>query len=177
MRGSLIVVAMAAIFTVGNAQAISGSVQAGKDFTEVNGAIGQKGSGLAFDGSWARSDHDGQVSSLGATFGLPIGPVAAYVGGKALYLAPKNNSDGLALAVGAGLNVTVMPSLSIYGEAYGAPPSLTSGSDSYVEGKLGARYTVFKPLSVDAGYRVMDVKGHPNNKVADGFYVGAGLSF
>ena len=38
---------------------------------------------------------------------------SASVGGKALYLAPKNGDDGAALA-GVGLNWNVLPSLSVY---------------------------------------------------------------
>ncbi|MCW2254195.1 hypothetical protein M2263_000286 [Providencia alcalifaciens] len=180
MRKVLFLAAASSLMFVGAAQAVSVSASAGKHYTELNAGIGTKGSGLAFDGSWARSDHNGQATSLGATFGLPLGPLSAYVGGKALYLSPEDNKDGMSLAAGAGLGWQVMPSLNIYGEAYGAPKSLTSGSNAYTEAKVGARYTVFKPLSVDAGYRVIDIKGNhnnPNNKVADGFYVGAGLSF
>ncbi|KLN95900.1 YfaZ family outer membrane protein [Moellerella wisconsensis] len=180
MRKSLIAMAAAAMVCTGSAQAISLGAQVGEHYTEMNAGIGTQGSGLAFNGAWTRSDHNGQMGSLGATFGLPFGPVSAYVGGKALYLSPKDNKDGMALAAGAGLNWTVMPSLNIYGEAYGAPAGLTSGSDSYTETKVGARYTIFSPLSVDAGYRMIDVKGadhRPSNKIADGFYLGAGLSF
>ncbi|EPM3464203.1 YfaZ family outer membrane protein [Providencia stuartii] len=182
MRKGLFLVAAAAssMMFVGAAQAVSVNANVGKHYTELNAGIGTKGAGLAYDGSWARSDHDGQMGSLGATFGLPLGPFSAYVGGKALYLSPEDNKDGMALAGGAGLGWQVMPSLNIYGEAYGAPASLTSGSQSYTEAKVGARYTVFKPLSVDAGYRVIDIKGthdNPSNKIADGWYVGAGLSF
>ncbi|EMI5491205.1 porin [Providencia stuartii] len=182
MRKGLFLAAAAAssLMFVGTAQAISVNASAGEHYTELSAGIGTKGSGLAFDGSWARSDHNGQMGSLGATFGLPLGPFSAYVGGKALYLSPEDNKNGMALAAGAGLGWQALPSLNIYGEAYGAPASLTSGSDAYTEAKVGARYTVFKPLSVDAGYRIIDIKGNhnnPNNKIADGWYVGAGLSF
>ncbi len=44
---------------------------------------------------------------------------------------------------------------------------------------LNTRY--LKPLHVNnAGYRVIEIENahnHSNNKLADGFYVGAGLSF
>lgn len=182
MRKGLFLAAatVASLSFVGAAQAVSVNATAGKHYTELSAGLGTKGSGLAFDGSWARSDHDGQMGSLGATFGLPLGPFSAYVGGKALYLSPEDNKNGVALAAGGGLGWDVLPSLNIYGEAYGAPESLTSGSKSFVETKVGARYTVFKPLSIDAGYRMIDVKGthgNSNEKIADGWYVGAGLSF
>ena len=180
MRKILLVAAAASSLFVGAAQAVSVSAQAGKHYTELSAGLGNQNAGLAFNGSWARSDHDGQMGSLGATFGLPVGPFAAYAGGKALYLSPEDNSNGAALAVGGGLNWQALPSLNIYGEAYGAPESLTSGSKSYVETKAGARYTVFKPLSIDAGYRMIEMKGthsKSNETIADGFYLGAGLSF
>ncbi|EKT55595.1 YfaZ family outer membrane protein [Providencia sneebia] len=182
MRKGLLLVAAAtsSLMFVGTAQAISANAEIGEHFTVLNAGLGTKGSGVAFDGAWARSDHNGQMGSLGASFGLPIGPFSAYVGGKALYLSPKDNKDGMALAAGAGIGWDVLPSLNIHGEAYGAPASLTSGSESFTEAKVGARYTVFKPLHIDAGYRIIDIKGNhnnPNNKIADGFYVGAGLSF
>lgn len=180
MRKVVLFVAAMTPFFMSSAQAVSVSAQAGKHYTELSAGLGNQNAGLAFNGSWARSDHDGQMGSLGATFGLPVGPFAAYVGGKALYLSPDKNSSGAALAVGGGLNWQAMPSLNLYGEAYGAPESLTSGSKSYVEVKTGARYTVFKPLSIDAGYRLIDMKGthgKSSDKIADGWYVGAGLSF
>ncbi len=180
MRKVLLLVAATSTFYMGAAQAISANVTAGEHFTELSGGFGTQGAGLALNGSWARSDHNGQLGSLGATFGLPLGPFSAYAGGKALFLSPDDNSDGAALALGGGLSWQALPSLSIYGEAYGAPESFTSGSKSYVEGKAGARYTVFKPLSIDAGYRYIEMKGSHNNrneKLADGWYLGAGLSF
>ncbi|MGG4664207.1 YfaZ family outer membrane protein [Providencia vermicola] len=180
MRKVVLLVAAMSPFFMNSAQAVSVSAQAGKHYTELSAGLGNQNAGLAFNGSWARSDHDGQMGSLGATFGLPVGPFSAYVGGKGLYLSPDNNSSGAALAVGGGLNWQALPSLNIYGEAYGAPESLTSGSKSYVEAKAGARYTVFKPLSIDAGYRVIEMKGShnkSNEKIADGLYLGAGLSF
>ncbi|MDX7987250.1 porin [Xenorhabdus sp. 12] len=172
--------ALSLLFVASAANAISMDIQAGKHNTSTSVGIGDKNAGLSFNGNWTRSDHNGQLGSLGALFALPVGPFTASVGGKALYLSPKDGSNGAALAGGVGLSWAVFPSLSLYGEAYGAPESLTSGMDSYTEAAGGLRYVLFKPLTVDAGYRVIDIKGkngHRNNKVSDGFYVGAGFSF
>lgn len=180
MKKFLLLGAMSALLISANANAISMNVQAGKHYTDVQAGLGDADSGLSFNGNWARSDHDGQLGSLGAKFALPLGPFSASVGGKALYLSPKNGDDGAALAGGVGLNWRVLPSLSVYGEAYALPEGLTSGSKSYYEADVGAKYTVFKPLHVNAGYRVIEIENahnHSNNKLADGFYVGAGLSF
>ncbi|OAT35782.1 YfaZ family outer membrane protein [Proteus myxofaciens] len=162
------------------AHAVSMNVQAGKHYTDVRAGLGDPNSGLSFNGGWARSDHDGQIGSLGTKFALPLGPFSASVGGKALYLSPKDGDDGAALAGGVGLNWDVLSSLNVYGEAYASPEGLTSGSKSYYEADVGAKYTVFKPLHVNAGYRVIEIDNahnRSNNKLADGFYVGAGLSF
>ena len=180
MKKYLLVGAISALFVAGNANAVSMNIQAGKHYTDVRAGLGDPNAGLSFNGNWARSDHDGQVGSLGAKFALPLGPFSASVGGKALYLAPKNGDDGAALAGGVGLNWNVLPSLNLYGEAYASPEGLTSGSKSYYEADVGAQLTVFKPLHVNAGYRVIEIKNshnRSNNKLADGFYVGAGLSF
>ncbi|OTA21176.1 porin [Xenorhabdus beddingii] len=180
MKGFIATSAASLLFLTGAAHAISMDVQVGKHNTSTSVGIGDKSSGLSVNGNWTRSDHNGQLGSLGAAFGLPIGPLTASIGGKALYLSPKDGEFGAALAAGAGLSWALTSSLSLYGEAYGAPSGLTSGIDSYTEASGGVRYTFFKPLTLDAGYRVIDLKGkngNRSNKVSDGFYAGAGLSF
>ncbi|REF27758.1 YfaZ precursor [Xenorhabdus cabanillasii] len=180
MKGFIAVSAASLLFVAGTANAISVNVEAGKHYTSTSAGIGDKNAGLSLNGNWTRSDHNGQLGSLGAAFALPIGPITASVGGKALYLSPKVGKDGAALAGGVGLSWEVMPSLSLYGEAYGAPSGLTSGIDSYTEAAGGVRYTLFKPITINAGYRIIDLKGkngNRNNKVSDGFYIGVGASF
>ncbi|CDL81800.1 YfaZ family outer membrane protein [Xenorhabdus szentirmaii] len=180
MKGFIAVSVASLLFVTGTANAISVDAQVGKHNTSTSVGIGDKDAGLSFSGNWTRSDHHGQTGSLGTSFGVPIGPLTAMIGGKALYLSPKEGKDGAALAAGAGLSWAVTPSLSLYGEAYGAPSGLTTRVDSYTEAAGGVRYTFFKPLNINAGYRIIDIKGkgdHQSNKVSDGFYVGAGVSF
>ncbi|WP_391529516.1 YfaZ family outer membrane protein [Photorhabdus akhurstii] len=180
MKIYLAAVVTGLLFIAESANAISVNVQAGRHFTNTSAAIGDNSAGLSFNGNWARSDHNGQLGSLGTAFSLPVGPLTASIGGKALYLSPKDGKNGEALAAGVGLSWTVMPSLALYGEVYGAPSGLTSGINSYAEAAGGLRFTVFKPLTVDAGYRVMNMRGkegNRDNKLADGFYIGAGLNF
>ncbi|MCC8380154.1 YfaZ family outer membrane protein [Xenorhabdus sp. PB30.3] len=180
MKGFIAVSAASLLFMAGTANAISVNVEAGKHYTSTSAGIGDKNAGFSLNGNWARSDHNGQLGSLGLAFALPVGPLTASVGGKALYLSPKVGKDGAALAAGVGLSVAVTPSLSLYGEAYGAPSGFTSGIDSYTEANGGVRYLLFRPLSVEAGYRVIDLKGKGgdrSNKVSDGFYIGAGVNF
>ncbi|SFU41837.1 YfaZ family outer membrane protein [Xenorhabdus koppenhoeferi] len=181
MKGFIAVSAAASLlFVTGSANAISADIQVGKHNTSTSVGIGDKNAGLSLNGNWTRSDHNGQLGSLGLAFGLPFGPLTAKVGGKALYLSPKDGKDGAALAGGIGFSWAVTSSLSLYGEAYGSPSGLMSGMDSYTEAAGGLRYTLFKPLSIDGGYRVINIKGkngNRSNKVSDGFYIGAGVSF
>ena len=37
--------------------------------------LGDADSGLSFNGNWARSDHDGQLGSLGAKFAVTSWPI------------------------------------------------------------------------------------------------------
>ncbi|AOM40606.1 YfaZ family outer membrane protein [Xenorhabdus hominickii] len=180
MKGLIAISAASLLFVTGAANAISVDFQSGKHNTSTSVRLGDKNAGLSLTGNWTRSDHNGKISSLALGFGLPIGSLAVNAGGKALYLSPKDGKDGAALAVGGGLNWAVSPSLSLYGEAYGSPSGLTSGMNSYTEASGGARYTLFKFISLDAGYRIIDIKGkdgNRNNKVSDGFFAGAGISF
>ncbi|MBX9311126.1 YfaZ family outer membrane protein, partial [Serratia marcescens] len=59
------------------------------------------------------------------------------------------------------------------------PDSFTSGVKAYNEASGGLRWK-FRPLSVDVGYRYMQMEGKDgrrDNTLADGPYVGVGLSF
>ena len=60
-------------------------------------------------------------------------------------------------------------SFRLFGEYYYSPDSLSSGIQSYEEANAGARYTIMRPVSIEAGYRY--------NAVADGPYVGVNASF
>ncbi|HDS6401728.1 TPA: porin [Morganella morganii subsp. morganii] len=172
-------VAATLMFAAGAANAISMDVEAGKKFTDINVGLGDPYSGLSFDGNWARSDHQGQLGGARAKFAFPLGPVSASVGGKAVYIDPEVGKKGMAVAPGVGVAWSILPSVRVYGEFYGAPSGLTSGNDSYKEADVGANWTVFAPLNVKAGYRKIEVEsnsGH-ENRIADGAYLGAGLSF
>ena len=180
MKKFLLPVTVGCILFSGHSNAAVVSAQVGNNFTEVAAGIGNKGVGLAINGNWARSDHDGQVASLGATFSLPLGPFTAYIGGKSYYLLPKDNNHGFALVVGVGTNWKIMPSMALYGEIYGSPRDLTSDNYAYQEADVGIKYEIIKPLVINFGYRFIKVQGrsnHPNNTIADGFYLGAGLNF
>ncbi|WP_369406939.1 YfaZ family outer membrane protein [Arsenophonus endosymbiont of Aleurodicus floccissimus] len=114
MKKILLPVTVRCFLLSGHSNADSISAQVGKDFTELAAGIGSKWAGLGINGNWARSDHDGQVVSLEATFGLPLGLFTAYIGGKAYYLSPQDNNNGFAFAAGVGANWQIIPSLGFY---------------------------------------------------------------
>ncbi len=113
------------------------------------------------------------------SFGLPVGPSTATVGGKAIYLSPRDGKDGGALALGGGLQWDLNRYLSLYGEGYFAPESLTSGAKAYNEANGGLRLNV-RPFNVDVGYRYINIEGKDGNRdnaIADGPYIGVGVGF
>ena len=66
------------------------------------------------------------------------------------------------------------------GEYYYSPDSLSSGIQSYQEANAGASWTIMRPLSIEAGYRYLNLEGKDGNKdstIADGPYLGVSASF
>jgi len=168
------------MFVSASASAISFNGQAGKDYTNLGFGLGTETSGLALTGNWTHSDDDGDVAGLGLGLNIPLGPFLATVGGKAVYTDPNDSDSGYAAAVGGGLQWKIGDSLRLFGEYYYSPDSLSSGIESYTEANAGARYTIMRPISIEAGYRYLNLAGkdgHRDNAVADGPYVGVSASF
>lgn len=91
-----------------------------------------------------------------------------------------NDDDGDAAAVGGGLQWKIGDSFRLFGEYYYSPDSLSSGIESYEEANAGARFTIMRPLSIEAGYRYLNLAGKDGNRdnaIADGPYVGVNASF
>ncbi|WP_058912796.1 YfaZ family outer membrane protein [Entomohabitans teleogrylli] len=163
-----------------SASALDISGEAGKEYTRIGVGFGTESPGLALSGSWAHNDDDGEIAGLGLGLNLPLGPLLATVGGKGLYLNPKSANDGYAVAVGGGLKWPVTDSFAVFGDYYYSPDSLSSGVQDYQEASAGARYTILRPVSVEAGYRYINLAGKDgrrDNAVADGPYVGVRASF
>ncbi|QMI05899.1 YfaZ family outer membrane protein [Citrobacter sp. RHB25-C09] len=161
-----------------NAMSISG--QAGEDYTNIGVGFGTETSGLALSGNWMHNDDDGDAAGLGLGLNIPLGPLMATVGGKGLYTHPNDSDEGYAAAVGGGLQWPMGDRFRLFGEYYYSPDSLSSGIDSYEEANAGARLTILRPLSIEAGYRYLNLAGKdgaPDNVVADGPYVGVNASF
>lgn len=169
-----------ALFLTVQAEAIEIRGQAGEHYTNAEVGFGTGSSGLYGTLNWAHSDNDGDVAGLGLGINVPLGPFIASVGGKALYLNPDQGDDGYAAAVGGGLQWPLAHGFSLYGNGYYAPDSLSSGVNNYVEAAGGVRWNIMRPVSVDVGYRYMNMEGKNGNRdnvLADGPYLGVGIGF
>jgi len=172
------------VAALGTAAAANASInphgEAGEEFTNLSASFGANDPGLTFNGNWAHSDDDGDVAGLGMGFNLPLGPVLFTLGGKALYLNPKDGDEGYAVAVGGGAQVPLGDFITVFGDYYYSPDSLSSGVDDYMEANAGVRVRVIKSVSIEGGYRYIDMdgkNGNRDNKLADGAYAGVSFSF
>lgn len=159
------------LFVSASAQAISISGQAGEDYTNIGVGFGTESTGLALSGNWMHNDDDGDAAGVGLGLNIPVGPLLATVGGKGIYTNPKDSDEGYAAAVGGGLQWKIGNSFRLFGEYYYSPDSLSSGIDSYEEANAGARFTIMRPLSIEAGYRYLNLAGKDGNRdnaIADG---------
>lgn len=154
--------------------------EAGEKFTNLSASFGDDDPGLTFNGNWAHSDDDGDIAGLGMGLNLPLGPVLFTVGGKAVYLNPQDGDEGYAVALGGGAQLPLGDFITLFGESYYSPDSLSSGVDDYLEANAGVRLRVIKSMNIEAGYRYIDMagkNGHRDNKLADGAYAGVNFTF
>ncbi|WP_435952831.1 YfaZ family outer membrane protein [Dryocola sp. BD626] len=172
------VAGLALVSAAANAISING--EAGEKYTNVGVGFGTDTSGLAVSGNYAHNDDNGDVVGLGLGLNVPLGPFMATVGGKGLYLNPKSSEEGYAVAVGGGLKWPISDSFSVFGDYYYSPDSLSSGVKDYQEASAGARWTIMRPITVEAGYRYIGLAGKDGDRdsaVADGPYVGVSAGF
>jgi hypothetical protein len=168
------------LFTACGASAVSLNAQVGQHYTDLGFGLGTATSGLALTGDWAHSDNDGNAAGIGLGYNIPVGPFMATVGGKGVYLDPKDGSVGYAAAVGGGLQLPLGNYFSLYGEGYYSPDSMSSGVNNYVEANAGVRLTAVPMVSVDVGYRYQALNnksGNRDNVIADGIYLGGSVNF
>lgn len=180
MKKSVLLGLVGMLFVSASANAISINGQAGEDYTNIGVGFGTESTGLALSGNWAHNDDDGDIAGLGIGLNLPLGPLLATVGGKAVYLNPKYGDEGYAAAVGGGLQWAIGDRFRLFGEYYYSPDSLSSGVKDYEEANAGGRFIIMRPLSVEAGYRYINLAGKDgdrNSAIADGPYVGVNASF
>ena len=132
---------------------------------------------ISFNGS-AGQDYTHLGFGLGTE--IPLGPCRATVGGKGIYTNPNDGDEGYAAAVGGGLQWKIGDSFGLFGEYYYSPDSLSSGIDSYEEANAGARWTIMRPITIEAGYRYLNLAGKDGNRdnaLADGPYLGVSAGF
>jgi hypothetical protein len=168
------------LFTTGAANALALYGEAGEDYTNLGVSLGASDPGMMLNGNWVHNDDRGDIASLGLGLNLPLGPVLFTMGGKMLYLNPYDGDEGYAFALGGGAQLPLGDRFSIFGDAYYSPDSLSSGVKEYVEASTGVRWKLTPLLSVDAGYRYMNMKGKNGNRddsVADGAYASVKFSF
>ncbi|HHS9593208.1 YfaZ family outer membrane protein [Raoultella planticola] len=180
MKKSILLGLAGMMFVSTAANAISVTGQAGEHYTNLAVGFGTESSGLAVTGNWMHSDNDGDAAGLGLGLNIPLGPFLATVGGKGVYTNPKSGDEGYAAAVGGGLQWKIGDSFRLFGEYYYSPDSLSSGIQSYQEANAGASWTIMRPLSIEAGYRYLNLEGKDGNKdstIADGPYLGVSASF
>lgn len=180
MKKYAIALAGSLLLATATAQAISFSGEAGEDYAGASAGFGLGIPGLAGSVSYSHGKNSNDVYGFGLGYTIPVGALSLTLGGKALYLNQDRGSDGYGVALGGGLQWPLNRYFSLYGEGYYAPDAFTSHVDHYVEAKGGVRWQVFRPLNLDVGYRYINMageSGRADNKVADTFYIGAGLSF
>lgn len=180
MKKLLIAGVSGLLFVASQASAISVGGKAGEHYTNITGGFGTESTGLAISGNWAHNDDHGDIAGLGLNLNVPLGPFMLSPGVKGIYLNPNEGSEGYAAAVGGGVKLPIGDSFSLFGDYYYSPDSLSSGVNDYQEASAGARLSILRPISIEAGYRYINMSGKDgdaDSKVADGPYVGVSAAF
>lgn len=166
--------------TAFSASAISLGLQAGEHYTDVRVDMGKETPGFYSQLTWAHNDNDGDRGGAELGFGLPLGSFLISAGGKLLYLHPRGEDDGYAIAVGSRLAWNITQKFTIFGEGYYSPDSLSSEVDHYREMDAGLRWAIVRPVTLSVGYRYIDLAGKDgrrSRKIADGMYLGGEVGF
>ncbi|EAV2981241.1 YfaZ family outer membrane protein [Citrobacter portucalensis] len=167
-------------FVSAAANALSVSGQAGQHYTNLGVGFGTESTGLVMSGDWAHSDNDGDVAGIGVGLNVPLGPFIVTVGGKGVYTNPEQGNEGYAVATGGALQWQIGQSVRLFAEYYYSPDSLSSGIENYEAANIGGRWIIMQPVSVEAGYRYINLADKGNNRdntIADGPYVGVSAAF
>ncbi|EGT4464189.1 hypothetical protein DOX43_16535 [Cronobacter malonaticus] len=180
MKNTLRLAMAGLLLAATQASAISVNGSVGEHYTNMGVGLGTESSGLQLTGNWVHNDDHGDIVGAGLGFNMPLGPFMVTPGVKAVYLNPKEGSEGYAAAVGGGVRWDLGQHLSLFGDYYYSPDSLSSGVNDYQEASAGARFSLFRPISVEAGYRYINLTGKDgdrDSKVADGPYLGVSAGF
>lgn len=153
---------------------------AGENYTNLSATFGGSEPGFTFNGNWAHSDNDGDIAGLGIGYNFPLGSAILTFGGRGVYLNPNDGDEGYAMAVGGGAQLPLGDFITLMGEYYYSPDSLSSGVEDYVEANASVRFNLTKSMSIDAGYRYIEMAGKDgkkDNTLADGPYAGFNFKF
>ena len=97
---------VAVMIALGASSAACASVnlhgEAGAEFTNLSASFGAGEPGMTFNTQWAHSDNDGDSVGLGMGYNFNLGPFLMTLGGKGVYLNPKDGDEGYAIAAGGG---------------------------------------------------------------------------
>ena len=154
--------------------------EAGAEFTNLSASFVAGEPGMTFSSQWAHSDNDGDSVGLGMGYNFNLGPFLMTLGGKAVYLNPKDGDEGYAIAAGGGAELPLGQYFTFFGEGYYSPDSMSRGGEDYVEANAGVRLNVLPSLNIEAGYRYIDMAGKDGNRdntLADGAYAGVNFRF
>ncbi|MDT9121723.1 YfaZ family outer membrane protein, partial [Escherichia coli] len=75
-----------------------------------------------------------------------------------------DGDEGYAIALGGGAQLPLGDFFTLFGEAYYSPDSMSSGVDEYLEANAGLRVNIIKSMSIEAGYRYIDMAGKHDHR-------------
>ncbi|AOY00579.1 YfaZ family outer membrane protein [Jeongeupia sp. USM3] len=178
MKNAFFATAIGAILLSAGASAAGLSAIASENYVAMSADITTGGLGLTAD--WTHNDDKGDAAGIGLGVGVPLGRALLTLGGKVMYLDPKDATTGYAGALGGGITMPLGERFVVYGEGYYSPDSLSSGVESYTEAKAGVRFKITKNLGADVGYKYVNIDskdGRPSAELANGAYGGITLTF
>lgn len=177
-----LVSSLLAVSVIPAANAVDGSVNVGKNFTDVTVGMGQESEGIYINGNWIKNNENGREKT-GAEAGLNMkaGSVDVNLGVQADYVkGAKGDSEGVVFPVGFGVKVPVVSQVGLYGSMYTAPRQLSNTAKSYLDADAGISWKPVDLVTLKAGYRYigMDGKGtRENQRLVEGPYIGGQVSF
>lgn len=153
--------------------------EAGAEFTNLSASFGAGEPGMTFSSQWAHSDNDGDSVGLGMGYNFNLGPFLMTLGGKAVYLNPKDGDEGYAIAAGGGAELPLV-SISRFSARAITHRTQCPAALRIMEANAGVRLNVLPSLNIEAGYRYIDMAGKDGNRdntLADGAYAGVNFRF
>lgn len=154
--------------------------EAGEKYTNLAFSTSADQPGVTFSGNWAHSDDNGDIAGIGLGYNFNLGPFLLTAGGRWVYLNPQNGDEGYAVALGGGAQLPLGDHFALFADGYYSPDSLSSGVNDYVEASAGARLKILKSMSIEAGYRYIEMagkNGDSDSTLADGAYAGLNFTF